>query len=224
MRTVLALLVAVAMPLAAYPQEYAPPAPPQQYQPAPGYMPRPGYASQRHLGFFIRPELGVGYVSSKASEGGATLKISGSGATLGLAVGGAVSENFIVGGHVWEIIASSPEVEASAGGLSASGTADGTSALVGYGLLLNWYFMPSNAYLALTPSLTRLVAENDGSTGRSEWGVGLRAAVGKEWWVSNSWGLGLAASLAVSSNEDAGPGAPTFTSTGFGLTFSATYN
>jgi hypothetical protein len=223
MRIILALLVA--MPLAAAAQESAPhhmpPAPPQQYQPGPQQA---GYGARRHDGFFIRPELGVGYVSTKGTQDGVTLKVSGSGATLGLAIGGAVTENFILAAQVWDIVASSPDAEVSGGGLSASGSVDGTSAVVGYGVLLNWY-LQNNVYLAVTPSLTRLVLEDGSSTGTSEWGVGLRGAVGKEWWVSNNWGLGLAASLAFSSNKDSSASnAPTLRTTGFGLTFSATYN
>jgi hypothetical protein len=101
---------------------------------------------------------------------------------------------------------------------------DSNAALVGYGLLLNWYF-PSNLYFALTPSFTRLTSSNGSSSGNSEWGFGLRAALGKEWWVSNHWGLGAVAGFALSSNKDmADAGAPTWTTVGFNVSLSATFN
>ena len=187
--------------------------------------PRHGdFTVHRHLGFFIRPELGFGYLNSSASQSGTDFTISGSGAGLGLAIGGAVSENFIVAGQVWDYVASRPDVKISGGGSSISGASDSDAGLVGYGVLLNWYLQPSNAYLAVTPSFTRLVSSNGSSSSTSDWGFGVRGAVGKEWWVSDHWGLGLNASLGLSSNKDKGSGAPTFGTACFGVNFSATYN
>ena len=179
---------------------------------------------QRHRGFFIRPELGLGYFGASASSGGIDLSVKGGGANFGLAIGGAVSEDFILAGQVWDYVASSPTVTIKSNGSELSGTADGSAGLVGYGLLLNWYFMPSNLYAAVTPSFTRLVASNGTSSSTSEWGFGVRGAFGKEWWVSDHWGLGLAGSLALSSNKDSGSGSPTWGSWALGLSFSATYN
>lgn len=180
--------------------------------------------AHRHLGFFIRPELGFGYLTSSATEGGVTAKVKGSGGQFALAIGGAVKEDFIVGGQVWDYVASKPTVSLSGGGLDASGTADGDAGLVGYGVLLNWYFMPSNTYVAVTPSFTRLVSRSGGDSAASDWGFGVRGAFGKEWWVSDHWGLGVAGSLALARNKDSGAGAPTFTTFAMGVSFSATYN
>jgi hypothetical protein len=177
---------------------------------------------QRHFGFFFRPEFGFGYVSSSASAGGIDYATKGGGASLALAIGGAVSENFIIGAQAWDIVAISPTVEL--GGMSASTSSDTSSGVVGYGLLLNWY-LPGNTYLALTPSLTRLTLSDNGKDFVSEWGFGLRAVFGKEWWVSNHWGLGLAGGLGFSSNKDsAEAGAPTWKTFGFSVNLSATYN
>jgi hypothetical protein len=209
------LLVAALCPLAALAQEAQAAPPAALVDPT----------IHRHKGFFIRPELGFGYFGASASQGGVTLKVSGGGAALGLAIGGAVSEDFIVAGQVWDYVVSEPTVSMSGGGFDFSGTAtDGSAGLVGYGVLLNWYFMPGNWYAAVTPSLTRIVTSDGTSDFTSEWGFGVRGAFGKEWWVSDHWGLGLAASLALSSNKDAGTDPPTFTTFCAGLTFSATYN
>jgi hypothetical protein len=179
----------------------------------------------RHLGFFVRPELGFGYMTSSASQGGDSITMSGGGAGFALAVGGAVAEDFIVAGQVWDIVVSDPSVSVTAGGTKITGTASGTNAgVVGYGVLLNWYLQPSNVYLAVTPSLTRLVSDNGTTSSTSDWGFGARGAVGKEWWVSHHWGLGLAASVGLSSNRDSGSGTPTWGTAAFAVTFSATYN
>jgi hypothetical protein len=51
---------------------------------------------------------------------------------------------------------------------------------------------------------------------RSDGGFGTGLDVGKEWWVSKSWGLGLAARLVYVTSE-------IYSSTGLGVVFSATY-
>jgi hypothetical protein len=192
--------------------------------PQPGMMRDP--TIRRHFGFFFRPELGFGYAHSSASSGGGDLTVKGGGGSFALAVGGAVLENFIVGAQVWDVVSMSPTVEASNGSTSASAgtSSDASSGVVGYGLLLNWY-LPNNVYLALTPSFTRLAASDGDSNSVSEWGFGARAALGKEWWVSNHWGIGAAGGIALSSNKDSpDAGAPSWTTLAFSVSLSATYN
>lgn len=205
------LLVVALFPLTALAQS-APP-------PPPGYP--MGSPVNRHVGFFIRPELGFGYLSTSASSGGLDLKLSGGGVNLGVAIGGAVTEDFIVAGQVWDYVVSDPTVTLNGSSATASGASVG---LVGYGVLLNWYFQPSNLYVAVTPSLTRVVIDDGTTSATTEWGLGLRAAVGKEWWVSDHWGLGLNANVALSSNKDSGGSSATFGSAAIGVAFSATYN
>jgi hypothetical protein len=80
-------------------------------------------------------------------------------------------------------------------------------------------------YFSATPSFTRLSLYDafSDTTDYSRWGLGLRAAVGKEWFVSPRWGLGLAGVLHLSSNEG-GPGGPTWRTWGGGFAFSASFN
>jgi hypothetical protein len=46
--------------------------------------------------------------------------------------------------------------------------------------------------------------------------------LGKEWWVSDTWGLGVAGMLLASGNG--GGGGSTFTTWSGAILFSATYN
>jgi hypothetical protein len=153
------------------------------------------------------------------------MAIKGGGVSFALSAGSAISESFILGAQVWDVIAASPTVELSSGTTTASGSAANSSAgLVGFGALLNWYF-PSDVYIALTPSLTRLTASNGSTSGNSDWGFGLRAALGKEWWVSDHWSLGASAGIAYSSNKDSGDaGAPTWSTFAFNVGLSSTFN
>ncbi len=177
--------------------------------------------ARRHLGFFFRADLGVGYLRTSASEGGTTLSISSVAVPLGLAVGAAVAENWILAGEAWGSYGPSPQLKTS----SASGTAsDSDFYLTGFGLAVVHYFMPANVYLSLTPGVTRLSFQSGGSTGQTELGFGAKLAVGKEWWVGDHWGLGIAVEALFGLNADQGAGSPTWTTLGGGLIFSATYN
>jgi opacity protein-like surface antigen len=137
-------------------------------------------------------------------------------------LGGAVVENFIIGAHFWGIAVSSPTVEVN--GQSLGSISDSTLGLSGFGLNLTYYFMPLNLYLSATPSIGVLSAKQGGSSSETENGFALRLAVGKEWWVSDNWGIGLNVQYAHSSNKDKGTNPPTWGSNWFGVAFSATYN
>jgi hypothetical protein len=174
--------------------------------------------ARTHDGFFIRPELGFGYMNHSASAAGNDVSIYGGAGDFSLAIGGAVKENLILAVHLFGTTISDPDVEVNDTKLS---TEDATSSLAGIGPQLTYYFMPVNVYLSGTVALTRLTSEQDGAEGSSDVGVGARFAVGKEWWVSDNWGLGVAGHLGLSSNEDDGERFGTWTS---GITFSATFN
>lgn len=177
--------------------------------------------ANRHLGFYFNAALGFGYLKSTASQAGIDASLSGGSGAFSLGVGGAISENLILAAHFWDSVAFSPKV--TLGGLSA--TASGTSAyVVGFGPSLVYYFMPSNLYLQVSPSFTTLNIESGGVTGSTEGGFGLWLGLGKEWWVGDHWGLGVAGHFVFSSNKDKGPSPPTWGSYGFGILASLTFN
>jgi hypothetical protein len=173
----------------------------------------------RHKGFALRLDLGVGYTSSKAVDIDASMK--GTSVPFGLVIGGAVAEDFILGADFWGTTAFSPTL--SQGGLS-SVPGDTSFALTGFGLNLTYYFMPANIYVSLSPSITSVSLTVSGASGSTESGFGMKMAVGKEWWVSDHWGLGLAGQFFFASNKDKGTDPPTWSTTAFALAFSATYN
>ena len=210
-------------PPPAYPG-YPPPQPypqPQGY-PAPGYYASP--SAHRHLGFFLRFDIGPAYVSSSASAGGIDAKIKGGGLDFSFNIGGAISENLILSGHFWGHTAFGPDVEI--GGLTGTTPNDTSLSLSGFGPSFTYYWTPANVFLTVTPSFTRLTVDNGsgGGAGSTELGFGIFGSFGKEWWVSDHWGLGVAGQLAASSNKDKGTGAPTWGTGSVALVFSATYN
>ena len=177
-----------------------------------------------HDGVYLRLDLGGGYMEQQTPTNttAGDLKLSGGAGSFGVAVGGAVAENLILAGHLYSNVISDPSVSFSNGG-SASAS-DTTASMVGIGPELTYYFMPVNVYLSGTVAATRLSLKVNGQDGDSEWGIGARLALGKEWWVSENWGLGLAGLVSWSSNKDQGTNAPTISTWGLGVAFSATYN
>jgi hypothetical protein len=177
----------------------------------------------RHFGFFIRPDLGFGYLSSSESTGVGDVTISGVAGVAGLSIGGAVAENLIFGAHIFDAVTSNPTV--SAGGTSAS-TSNASLTMIGIGPELTYYFMPNNVYLSGTVALTRMTFNSNGNDASTDWGLGSRVTLGKEWWVSNHWGLGLSGHVSYSANNDpaANGSGNLMSSWAFGAAFSATYN
>jgi hypothetical protein len=109
-------------------------------------------------------------------------------------------------------------------GSQTASTTDTSYSLFAIGPSVTHYFMPVNVYLSGTIALTQLGATVNGKSANANTGYGGRVTLGKEWWVSDHWGLGLSASATYSSNQDTGTNAPTISSLFYGLAFSATYN
>lgn len=216
-RLAIALAASTALAASAASAQTYPPPPPPPYQPPPpaAYGP-PAF---RHLGLALRFDLGIGYLGTSASPG--DLKISGGGGSFGFMVGGAISENLILGGELWDVVTFSPTF--TQGGVTVTGVS-ASMALVGVGVNLTYYFMPANVYLSLSPSITNVNLTTGGMTGSTESGFGMKIALGKEWWVADHWGIGLAGQFYFSSNVDKGPNPPTWSSLAGGIAFSATYN
>ena len=146
----------------------------------------------RHVGAFIHLELGGGYF--QAAPGGPGT-FSGATVSFGLSAGGALSENWILAAELWGTIA--PDA-----GISGAPDLKARLGLAFLGAGLRHYFMPINIFVALAPGATVLSRHDDLSGSHSRFGWGLKLSAGKEWWVSESWAVGLAAYGVVSFNED----------------------
>jgi hypothetical protein len=216
---------------------YAPPAtyapPPAYAAPAPGYAapapygapayPAPAYRPagvHEHDGFYLRLAAGLGYLTNSASSGGSTMKVSGVGGTFGLAAGGIIARNLAVYGEIIGTSASDPSVEM--GGVS--GTMSGSMTLAGFGPGLA-YYLDNNAYFSGTVLFSKLSAadDNGNDAGETDMGFGASLSGGKEWWVSDDWGLGVAGQLMLASMKEKDADYR-WTSAVVSLLFSATYN
>ncbi len=210
-------------PVGAYPPPVgAYPPPPVYGYPPPGYVPPIPAGYHEHDGTYVRLQLGLGYLRLTTSTGGDDFETKGAGANLDIAVGGAVAPNFILYGAFLVADASSPS--ASLNGMSL-GSSSGSLDVVGFGAGAAYYFPDANVFVLGTIYAARIEgSDSNGNTVQtSNLGWVLEGQLGKEWWVSTDWGLGVAGQVVGGRMDDKG-GSPTWTALSFGLLFSATYN
>ena len=183
--------------------------------------------ASEHRGFYLRMNLGPGFSSMEADDANLTLKGAGVGASA--AVGGALARNFVLFGEVFLHGMADPSVEGL--GLDES-TVQGAGVL-GIGPGAAYYFMPLNLYVSATLALTAgfvdvrdELGDPDTKSRSTKAGLGLSLMVGKEWWLSANWGLGVAAQLfgARMQDEDIADGESAWRAGGFALLISGTYN
>jgi hypothetical protein len=101
--------------------------------------------------------------------------------------------------------------------------------VVAFGPGATYYFMPANLYLSFSIGFATLDAKveaPDGSILRdSARGFALDFTVGKEWWKSDNWGVGIAGDFGYLNIENSLPGAKeVWTGGQLGLRLTATYN
>lgn len=194
-----------------------------------------------HDGFFLRLSTGLGYASvSGDNDNSATFK--GATSQSSIAIGGIVTENLALHADIFAVTLVSPDV--TIGGITYSDL-DITMRAGALGIGLTYYFMPLNLYLsgsigAAVASTKVVFTDSTSRTYESGTGFGLNLMVGKEWWVSENWGIGVAGQLiyvdisteyeAVVSSRTI-PGALTLavvedsaTGTAGGVLFTATFN
>jgi hypothetical protein len=171
----------------------------------------------------LRLHLGAGYTHFSGADGfGNTVTASGGSGSFGLAIGGAVAPNFIVFGTVFGV-GFSPTVKV--GGVDA-GLSNSSAALAGIGAGVAYYLEPINLYLsgALAFTSAEIDDANSNPIFQTRDGIGVQLMVGKEWWISQDWGIGLAGEFIGASMKDKSDSSVTWSADTFSILFSATYN
>jgi hypothetical protein len=161
----------------------------------PGY---PNHLPRFHDGFYLRLTQGFGTGSVR----GDGTKYSGGSVGFSAAFGGALTPHLVLYGEFLFHVVPNPKGDTQVDGATLAGN---PVASLGLGPGIAYYFMPLNLYLSgsLLLQQTALVKSySDGSDGRLTTGLGLSLMVGKEWWVSGDWGLGVAAQLFLASARE----------------------
>jgi hypothetical protein len=183
--------------------------PPHQEPPRPPEPPPQLGAPFQHTGFHFRGLVGPGYSSATASIVGMDLGVSGVSLGFDVALGTSIADNTVIYFEVARDFTLSPSASVNGSDVGASNVSTNLSTL---GLGVAYYFMPTNAYLSFSFALSQLAVEvNSGVSATTKWGPGVSVAVGREWWVANNLGMGVAAHLVVASVPDRGTAAPNWT-------------
>lgn len=152
-----------------------------------------------HDGFYLRLTLGLG----GGSASGAGTKYSGTSLGSSAAFGGALTQHLVLYGEFLLLGISNPK----GGTKGVYPTLVGNPIdNIGLGPGIAYYFTPLNLYLSATLFLQKVLLVKSYDVGSemqfTKTGLGLSLMVGKEWWVSANWGLGVAAQLLLASAKD----------------------
>lgn len=182
--------------------------------------------ARTHDGFFMRFLAGVGPGSVTLDDFlGSELVLSlPTASAFHLQIGGVVGNNLALFGDLGGFAMSDPDVEWA--GSSAS-TGNTEVVVSGIGLGATYYWMPANVYISASALTSRSSLTFQGSEASTELGGSAFVAVGKEWWVGDKWGLGVAIFADFGTMKDQSDGtadAATLTTGAVGIAFSATLN
>jgi hypothetical protein len=178
---------------------------------------------REHDGFFVRLNVGVAYGGNSTKDvtrpAVDEVRVQGVGSSWSISVGYAFSNNFAVhldsfGGTLIDPAVYDDDTKVR--------DVPGKYTLAGVGAGMTYYFMPINIFLSASVGVTILKAEINILRFESEPGVGASALVGKEWWLSDNWALGVAGQFIFSLIPDfQGEANRSFAG---GLMLSITYN
>ncbi len=171
-------------------------------------------------GFFLRLSTGVGGGGTER-DANPDIKLSGFISETNLAIGGTVTRNLALHATLFGWTAGDPTVESGGTGVELN-NAELTMGALGAGI--TYYFMPLNLYLSPSIGFGGLTLElPGGGDGESDTGVAFDFTIGKEWWVSNRWGLGVAGGLGLHTIPD-NDSSEDWKGTSFAIRFSSTFN
>ena len=181
-------------------------------------------AKHKHDGFYLRLTTGIGGTTSIEKVEGAEFNISGISGHSTIGIGYAVVENLILNLDISNSLVRDPIVEIDG---EEIGEADAELTISQVGIGATYYIMPINVYLAGSIALASGTLRSDWGKTESDAGYGINVAVGKEWWVSDNWGIGVAGQLfhTVLPDENLITGEVfDLKTTSLGILFSATFN
>ncbi|MCP4601215.1 MAG: hypothetical protein GY847_11940 [Proteobacteria bacterium] len=153
----------------------------------------PTRRAHEHTGIFFRGTAGVGgggYHTSGDTDnlnrnGDSTTHLDEFNSTTGLSIslGGSIAENLILHANLTKLGVSDDENDPAHPGMD----------LYGLGIGITRYWMPVNIYLtgSVGPAIS-LLQDGDDDYNNVAFGLMGKAAVGKEWWISENWGIGIA--------------------------------
>ena len=156
-----------------------------------------------HRGFYLSMSTGPAFGDIVFDASGTIFNqmiFSGSGYTFDFKIGGAVVENIILSADMLSREIVGPDITMD--GLSGTTNSNVSAGDAAFGVGLTYYIMPVNVFVNATLASCNFTMNFNGTEGSSETGFGFLAKIGKEWWVSRNWGLGISGSYGYSSAYD----------------------
>jgi len=150
-------------------------------------------------GFFLRLSAGGGSAKTSLEGNLDEIEISGPAGDLNIAIGGIVAPNLALHGTLFGWSTNDPDVEVNG---SYIGRMNGDMTAGGMGIGLTYYFMPVNLYLSGSVGFGSMELRLAGPSGETDTGLFTDLTVGKEWWVGDKWGLGIAGGMEYHSFGD----------------------
>jgi hypothetical protein len=175
-----------------------------------------------HDGLFLRVAPGVGWNGTSKDIGGDATDLTGFSGMLNFAIGVNIARNLALHLDVSGVSGANSNVANTGSGQSSEFNYI-TSSSVGIGVT---YYIPSNYYLSGAVGRAETNKRSGGVILTTDPGYGVNVMLGKEWWVSDEWGIGFAGQFLYTLCPDRTfPGVQTdVKSTSYGILFSATYN
>ena len=175
------------------------------------------------INFAFKSQSGLAAVVTDGTTA-ANLEAKGVASEFDIKLGGRIAPNTLLHATLAGVSNGEDlEVSSTRGSYSTSEKSESMSFL-GIGLT---YYLPINVFLSGSIGLASFNLQDNGDDGNiegsTEEGLGFQVAVGKEWWVSDNWGLGVSAAFTYGSAEDKHD-AGDASAYGINVMFSATFN
>jgi hypothetical protein len=179
-----------------------------------------GGEPRTHDGFFLRLSTGLGMAGSSLDASGGSFEVDNQASgDANFAIGGTVAPNLILHATMWGWILDEPDVTIGPG----SGKYDGFIAMNAFGGGLTYYVMPANVYFSGSVGFGKITLDGGSIEGDTDNGFAMDMTIGKEWWVGDSWGLGIAGGFSYHSVPDDVVDS-NWSGVGYALRFTATLN
>jgi len=177
-----------------------------------------------HDSMYVQLTPGIGAVATATKLADDTeVSLSGAASSLGIGIGFAVAENWLLGLDLSGALVLGPTLKQ--GGMEVKSDQSVKWSTYYVGVAASHYFMPLNlrvglgiGALQMALDLPHLPMET------SKTGAAARLVIGKEWWVGDRWGLGVALESTLGAVPDDKDNDKGWGVAAFSLALSATYN
>lgn len=175
----------------------------------------------QHDGFYLSMALGS---ASGDIKYGSSNYSAGTSGTFDFKIGGAINENLILHATLTSIAKTGPKQTIGSITSKLSDNFSVGQAMLGAGLT---YYTKSNFFLSGSVGSGNFsqISKNPTVNVSTDHGLALQLKLGKEWWVSKNWGLGVSAIMQSCSVSTKSIGiTEDVSATQFGILFNATFN